>query len=32
MGTANEYVEIDEFMHVAKVHALSALDFLKGSR
>lgn len=32
MGTANEYVEIDEFMHVAKVHALSALDFLGGSR
>jgi len=28
MGTANEYVKIDEFMHVAKVHALSALDFL----
>jgi succinyl-diaminopimelate desuccinylase len=30
MGTANEYVEIDEFMHIAKVHALSAFDFLSG--
>lgn len=32
MGTANEYVEIEEFMQVAKVHALSALDFLSDPR
>lgn len=31
MGTANEYVEIEDFIHVAKVHALSAFDFLTGA-
>lgn len=28
MGASDEYVEIAEFMHVAKTHALSAFDFL----
>ena len=28
MGTVDEYVEIDEFMHVVKVHLLSAYDYL----
>lgn len=29
MGTVNEYVEVDELMHIVKVHLLSAYDYLK---
>ena len=28
MGTVDEYVEVDEFMHVVKVHLLSVYDYL----
>ena len=30
MGTVDEYVEVDEFMHIVKVHLLSAYDYLTG--
>ncbi|MEQ9811839.1 MAG: M20/M25/M40 family metallo-hydrolase [Azospirillaceae bacterium] len=29
MGSADEYVEIDELMHVVKCHVLSAFDYLR---
>jgi succinyl-diaminopimelate desuccinylase len=29
MGTVDEYVEIDELMHIVKVHLLSAYEYLK---
>ena len=32
MGTVDEYVEVNEFLHVVKVHTLSAYDYLRGSR
>lgn len=28
MGTVDEYVEVEEFMHIVKVHLLSAYDYL----
>ena len=28
MGTVDEYVEVDELMHVVKVHLLSAYEYL----
>jgi succinyl-diaminopimelate desuccinylase len=28
MGTVDEYVEVDEFMHIVKVHLLSAYEYL----
>lgn len=28
MGVEDEYVEIDEFLHIARVHSLAALDYL----
>ncbi|MES0173935.1 ArgE/DapE family deacylase [Mesorhizobium sp. M0006] len=28
MGTANELVQVDEFLHVAKTHTLAAFDYL----
>jgi hypothetical protein len=28
MGTVDEYVEIDELIHIAKVHLLSAYEYL----
>ena len=30
MGTVDEYVEIDEFIHIVKVHLLSAYEYLTG--
>ena len=30
MGQADEYVDIEDFLHVVRVHALSALDYLTG--
>lgn len=30
MGTVDEYVEVGEFMHIVKVHLLSAYDYLTG--
>jgi len=30
MGKADEFVRIDEFVHIAKTHALAALDYLSG--
>ena len=30
MGTIDEYVEVEEFIHIVKVHLLSAYDFLEG--
>jgi succinyl-diaminopimelate desuccinylase len=30
MGQADEYVDIEDFLHVVRVHALSALDYLAG--
>jgi succinyl-diaminopimelate desuccinylase len=30
MGTVDEYVEVEELIHVVKVHLLSAYDFLNG--
>ncbi|CDX52783.1 Acetylornithine deacetylase/succinyldiaminopimelate desuccinylase-like deacylase [Mesorhizobium plurifarium] len=32
MGTANELVRVDEFLHVAKTHTLAAFDYLSGDR
>lgn len=32
MGSVNEYVSVDEFMHVVKSHALSAYDYLSRAR
>jgi hypothetical protein len=29
MGSADEYVSVDEFLHVVKTHALAAFDYLK---
>ncbi|MBD3206818.1 ArgE/DapE family deacylase [Candidatus Bathyarchaeota archaeon] len=29
MGTTDEYVEVEEYMHVTKVHLLSAYDYLR---
>lgn len=29
MGSVDEYVSVDEFLHVVKTHTLSAFDFLK---
>jgi succinyl-diaminopimelate desuccinylase len=31
-GAANEYVEIEEFLHVLRTHALSAIEYLSRSR
>ncbi len=31
MATVDEWVEIDDFLHVVRTHALSAYDYLKGS-
>jgi len=31
-GGSNEYVEIEEFLHVVRTHALSAIDFLSRAR
>jgi succinyl-diaminopimelate desuccinylase len=31
MGSYNEYVEIDDFMHVVRSHVLSAYDYLTRS-
>ena len=28
MGTVNEYVEVEEFIHIVKVHLLSAFEYL----
>jgi hypothetical protein len=28
MGTVDEYVEVEEFMHITKVHLLSAYEYL----
>jgi succinyl-diaminopimelate desuccinylase len=28
MGSADEYVTVDEFMHVVKTHVLSAYDYM----
>ncbi len=28
MGTVNEYVEVEEFIHIVKVHLLSAYEYL----
>jgi hypothetical protein len=28
MGTVDEYVEVEELMHVVKVHLLSAYEYL----
>lgn len=30
MGACNEYVEIEEFIHIVKTHVLSAYDYLTG--
>lgn len=30
MGTVDEYVEVDEFIHIVKVHLLSAYEYLTG--
>jgi succinyl-diaminopimelate desuccinylase len=30
MGTIDEYVEVDAFMHIVKVHVLSAYEYLSG--
>ncbi|MBN2334315.1 ArgE/DapE family deacylase [Candidatus Bathyarchaeota archaeon] len=30
MGTVDEYVEVEEYMHIVKVHTLSAYDYLTG--
>ena len=29
MGTVDEYVEVEEYLHIVKVHLLSAYDYLK---
>ena len=29
MGTVDEYVKVEEFMHIVKVHLLSAYTYLK---
>jgi succinyl-diaminopimelate desuccinylase len=31
MGTVDEYVEVEELIHIVKVHLLSAYDYLEGS-
>jgi succinyl-diaminopimelate desuccinylase len=31
MGTADEHVEIEDFLHVLRTHVLSAYDFLAGA-
>jgi hypothetical protein len=31
MGAADEYVELDELVNVARMHALIALDFLSNA-
>jgi succinyl-diaminopimelate desuccinylase len=28
MGSVDEYVEVDEFLHVVRTHVLSAFDYL----
>jgi succinyl-diaminopimelate desuccinylase len=28
MGTVDEYVEVEEYLHIVKVHLLSAYDYL----
>jgi hypothetical protein len=28
MATADEYVEVEEFLHIVKTHVLSAYDYL----
>ncbi len=28
MGTVDEYVEVEEFIHIVKVHLLSAFEYL----
>jgi len=30
MGSADEHVEIEEFLHIVRVHVLSAYDYLMG--
>jgi succinyl-diaminopimelate desuccinylase len=31
MGTVDEYVEVEEFIHIVKVHLLSAFEYLTGA-
>jgi succinyl-diaminopimelate desuccinylase len=31
MGSVDEYVEVEEFLHVVRTHVLAAFDYLSGA-